>query len=409
MTRNLNRRLITVLAIVFVNMVGAAMILPILPLYALGTFHLPESQITLIVSSFFVAQLFAGPVLGRLSDRYGRLPVLVVSQAGTVLSFLMIGLANSAWLLFAARVIDGITGGNIIVAQAYMTDVTPREKRTQTLGYIFAIFGLGFVVGPALGGELSARFGPRVPFFIAAGLAALTLVLTVLFLDESLSSDQRRSNRSFRSSSLSFRQLIQNKALVRILLIVLFGQFSLGVVQSTFALWGNAVLYAGYRESEVLRNIGLLLATIGLTQFLTQSLLLPRLLRRIAEPVLVLGGNLVRVTATFLFAIARVPLVAFTGAILMPLGLGVMNPSLQSMATEAVEDELRGGVLGVYQSVVSLAIIIGTGIGGTLFMVTPATPYWTAAVVGLLAIPPAVALLRERPAPGLHSEHAGTD
>ncbi len=406
MTSNFNRRLITILAIVFVNMVGAAMILPVLPLYALGTFHLPESQITLIVSSFFVAQLFAGPVLGRLSDRYGRLPVLIVSQAGTVLSFIMIGLANSAWLLLVARVIDGITGGNIIVAQAYMTDVTPREKRTQTLGYIFAIFGLGFVVGPALGGVLSARFGPRIPFIIAAGLAGLTMLLTVLFLDESLSPEKRQTNRAYRSAGLSIRHLLRNKTLIRIFLIVFFAQFGLGVVQSTFALWGNAVVYAGYPESEVLRNIGLLLATVGLTQFLTQWALLPRLLRRITEPVLVLGGNLVRVSASLVFAIARAPLVAFVGSVLFPLGLGVMNPTLQSMATEAVEDELRGGVLGVYQSVVSLAIIAGTGLGGTLFMVAPAVPYWTAALVGLLALPPAVALIREPPALGLHTAHA---
>ena len=144
---NFNRRLFTILAIVFVNMVGAAMILPILPLYALGTFNLPESLITLIISSFFVAQLIAGPILGRLSDRFGRLPVLVISQFGTVASFLMIGWATSAWLLLTARVIDGITGGNIIVAQAYLTDITPREKRTQSLGYIFAVFGLGFIIG----------------------------------------------------------------------------------------------------------------------------------------------------------------------------------------------------------------------------------------------------------------------
>lgn len=406
MTAPFDRRLFTILAVVFVNMVGAAMILPILPLYALETFRLPESQITLIVSSFFVAQLFAGPVLGRLSDQYGRLPVLIVSQAGTVLSFIMIGLANSAWLLLVARIIDGITGGNIIVAQAYMTDVTPREKRTQTLGYIFAIFGLGFVIGPALGGELSARFGPRIPFFIAAGLAALTLAMTVLFLDESLTPEKKQANRAFRKTGLSIRQLLQNKTLVRIFLIVFFGQFGLGVVQSTFALWGNAVLYADYPEAEVLRNIGLLLATVGLTQFVTQSVLLPRLLRKITEPVLVLSGNVVRVTASILFAIARTPPVAFLGSVLFPLGLGVMNPSLQSMATEAVDDELRGGVLGVYQSVVSLAIIVGTGIGGTLFMIAPAVPYWSAAAVGLLALAPAFSLFREPPAPGLHSAHA---
>jgi len=161
--RNLDRRLTTILMIVFVQMVGASLILPILPLYAQDEFGLSPQAITLLAASFFAAQFLAGPYLGRLSDRVGRVPVLLVSQIGTVVAFISLGLAPAAWVLYAARILDGITGGNIIVAQAYVTDVTPPEKRSEALGMILAAFGISFFVGPALGGLALRLFGPRIP------------------------------------------------------------------------------------------------------------------------------------------------------------------------------------------------------------------------------------------------------
>ncbi|MEZ4621985.1 MAG: MFS transporter [Caldilineaceae bacterium] len=129
--QTIDRRLITILLVVFVGIVGAALILPILPLYAQRQYHMSPVTITLLNSSFFAAQFLAGPYLGRLSDRIGRLPVLIVSQIGTALSFVMLAFAPSVAWLFAARILDGITGGNIIVARAYVTDITPREQRTR--------------------------------------------------------------------------------------------------------------------------------------------------------------------------------------------------------------------------------------------------------------------------------------
>ena len=144
----IDRRLLTILLVVFVQMLGASLIFPVLPLYAQRRFNMSAEMITLLTSAFFAAQFLSGPYVGRLSDHYGRIPVLIVSQIGTVISFVMLAFAPSfAWLFFA-RILDGITGGNIIVAQAYITDITPREKRTESLGYIFAAFGLGFIFGP---------------------------------------------------------------------------------------------------------------------------------------------------------------------------------------------------------------------------------------------------------------------
>ena len=136
-----DRRLLTILLVVFVQMLGASLILPVLPLYAQREFRMSAEMIALLTSAFFAAQFLAGPYIGRLSDHYGRIPVLIVSQIGTVISFVLLAFApNFGWLFFA-RILDGITGGNIIVAQAYITDITPREKRVESLGYIYAVFG----------------------------------------------------------------------------------------------------------------------------------------------------------------------------------------------------------------------------------------------------------------------------
>jgi len=392
--KSLDRRMITILLIVFVQMVGAAMIMPILPLYAQRRFAMEPQVITLLITAFFVAQALAGPYLGRLSDKVGRVPVLIVSQIGTAVSFFMIAFAPSVAVLFAARILDGITGGNIIVAQAYITDITPKEKRTQSLGLILAVFGLGFIVGPALGGILSALFGPTVPF-IGAGVAAiLTVLLTWRTLDETLTPEQRLKNRQAGDSSLSPGHIIKNSSLLLILGIVFVGQFGMGLLQATFALFGEAVLFRGYKPQMVDLGIGVLLSVVGLSQFLTQLVLLPRAVSRFSDALIVIIGLTSRTIGFFVFALAAMPLMGGVAAVFFAMGMGLMMPPLQSLATHTVSDELRGGVLGVYQSTMSLAVIVSTAVAGTLFALDVTFPYWLASGLGLVALIPAVLLYR---------------
>jgi len=393
--KNIDRRLFTILMIVFVHIIGASMVLPILPLYAQREFEMSPQTITLLVSSFFAGQFLAGPYLGRLSDKYGRLPVLIVSQIGTTIGFAMLGLAQNVETLFVARVLDGITGGNIIVAQAYVTDITPREQRTQSLGYIFAAFGLGFIFGPALGGGLSAIFGIRLPFLLAAIAATATVLLTWFTLDETVSPEQRQANRNYKKSSLNPRAVGGNFLLLLTLGIAFIGQFAMGLFMSTFALFGEEVLFIAYSEQTTNLGIGLLLTVVGLSQFFTQTFLLRRLLRRYSEAKLVILGNLLRALSLFLFAVIISPWLAILPMILFPIGMGVMMPSLQSLTTNTVADELRGGVLGLYQSVINLSLVFGTALGGVLFSISPTTPFWIGGLLGIITLVPTIILLRQ--------------
>src|SRR5512140_2722964 len=185
-----NRLLFSIILIVFIDLLGFSLILPLLPYYA-ETFKANAFVTGLLVASYAVAQLIGAPILGRLSDRYGRRPILIASIFGTFLGFLLLGFANALWVLFASRIIDGLTGGNLSVAQAYISDVTDAQNRAKGLGLIGAAFGLGFIIGPVTGGLLS-QFGYNAPAFVAAGLALINFILIYAWLPESLTVEKRQ-------------------------------------------------------------------------------------------------------------------------------------------------------------------------------------------------------------------------
>src|SRR3990167_2535264 len=180
-----NKPLLTIFLIVFVDLLGFGIILPLLP-YIAEKFKADPAQIGFLSATYSFFQLIATPILGRLSDRYGRKKLLIISQIGSTFGYLLLGLAHNLPLLFISRMVDGITGGNISIAQAYIADVTTKENRAKGMGMIGAAFGLGFIFGPAIGGFLG-HHSVAAPFFFAAGLAAVNSVLVWLFLPESLS------------------------------------------------------------------------------------------------------------------------------------------------------------------------------------------------------------------------------
>src|SRR5687768_4426664 len=181
--------LLVIFITLFIDLLGFGIVIPVLPFYAEGTqFNATPRMVGLLFASYSVMQVISAPVLGRLSDKHGRRPVLLLSILGTGIGFLILGLANTLLLLFVGRIIDGISGGNISTAQAYVADVTTRENRAQGMGLIGAAFGLGFIFGPAIGGILS-RWGISVPFYFAAALAFANAILLYFTLPETVTRD----------------------------------------------------------------------------------------------------------------------------------------------------------------------------------------------------------------------------
>lgn len=389
----MDRRLIIILLIVFVQLVGASMVLPILPIYAQDRFGMSNQTVTLLNAVFFGAQFIAGPFIGRLSDRYGRVPVLIVSQIGTVISFIMLGTAQNVATLFFARTLDGITGGNIIVAQAYVTDIFPKEKRTEALGYIFASFGVGFIIGPALGGIMATTFSYEAPYFFAAIAAAIVVGMTWVFLDETLTPEQRKVNRDKGSADISFGKVVTNTPLVAILLVTFGSQFAFSMLQSTFALFGKAVLFVDQPDMAEL-GVGLLLATIGVGQIFTQGFLVKRLVDRFGDSALIVIGGITRAVSMVIVALLAFIFPTIIALFLFAVGTGLQMPALQSLITTTVSDDERGAVLGLYQSSISLSIIVGSAIAGTFFDIAPSVPYLLGAGVFLLMVIPSVFLVR---------------
>src|SRR5213596_4024471 len=200
--------LLVIFITVFIDLVGFGIVIPVLPFYAEGTkFGATPREVGLLFASYSVMQLIFAPVLGRLSDKYGRRPVLLISIIGTGIGFLILGFATTLWMLFLGRILDGISGGNISTAQAYIADVTTKENRAKGMGLLGAAFGLGFIFGPAVGGVLS-RWGIHVPFFFAAGLCFANSILLYFTLPETVTKDHPA--RQSAAGGRGLRQLFQS-------------------------------------------------------------------------------------------------------------------------------------------------------------------------------------------------------
>ena len=387
-----DKRMLTILLIVLVQMVGTSMVNPILPLYAQSEFSMDPETITLLLTAFFAAQFVAGPFIGRLSDRRGRLPILLISQVGTVIAFVMIGFAQSVPILFFARILDGITGGNIVVAQAYVTDIMPMKQRTQALGYVMAAFGIGFIIGPAIGGLLASLLGPQVPFLFAAAAAFATVLLTWFTLEETLSAEDKARNRDSVRARMNPAEMFRNVPLLSVMAISFISRFGFGLLIGTFALFAEKVIFAGYDFAAVALGVGLLLMVVGVGQFFTQVFILPRALKRYDDPPIVLLGGVSRATGMYLLAVATEPFLASLSMLAFAVGSGLLLPALQSLVTKTVAQEMRGAILGLHQSVMSLGVIISTAISGSLFALDPTIPNWIGAILVTLAMLPGIFL-----------------
>lgn len=354
-----NKRLFAIFLVVFIDLLGFGLILPLLPYYA-ETFGASDFQIGLLVAVYAAAQFIATPLLGRLSDRVGRRPVLVISIIGNLLGFLLLATARSLEMLFLARILAGFTGGNISVAQAYISDVTDARGRARGLGLIGAAFGLGFIIGPALGGLLS-RWGFAVPALGAAGLSLLNVLMVIFWLPESLSASARRDAQNRPPLSVAALLAALRKPLVGPLLHT---RFFFAMAFSTFQTIFS--LYALRRFNLGAQQTGYLLAYVGFLSVLIQGVVVGKLAMRFEERTLIFLSTLLMGFSLLGWAFA--PSVPVLLLVLAPTALsaGVLNTVINSALSKSVTAIEVGGTLGLSSALESLTRIVAPTVGSLL-------------------------------------------
>lgn len=377
-----SRRALTVIfLIVFLDLLGAGILLPISP-FVVRQYRNDAFSVGLLALSFSAAQFFASPILGALGDRYGRRPVLLFSVIGTGIGYFMFGWATTLWLLFFSRFIDGVTGGNISTAQAYIADVTPPEDRAKNFGLIGAAFGLGFIIGPALGGVLS-KISLTAPAFAAGILSFLTAAALFFFLPESLPAEHRRRDPIRWRDLNPLRQIadsIQRPGLGQLFLTWFLMNFSMSGLQTNFAVFSFDRFGMGPTANATV------FAVIGLMGAFTQGFLIRRISGKVDEFHLVLTGTLL--SAIGFFGIGWTPLAwgLYPACIAISLGIGLASPSTTGLLSKRVSSGEQGSILGVSQSLASFTRAVGPVWAGAIYdRAGASSPYWTGAIWLLIA------------------------
>lgn len=402
--------LVIIFITIFIDLVGFGIVIPVLPLYA-ERYGASETTVGILLAIYSAMQFVFAPILGRLSDRVGRRPVLLVSLLGTSAGFLLMGFAprmpfgfavlgmapTLVWL-FVARIVDGVSGGNISTAQAYIADVTPPEERSKGMGLIGAAFGLGFIFGPAIGGLMS-HISAEAPFFFASAMAAANATALYFLLPESLSQEHRHEARR-RATVAEVLEHGGGWHLKAIIAAYFFATISFAMLTATYALFAN------HRFNFDAVHSGYMFTYVGVLGAIIQGGLLGRLVKMFGEKTLAVTGTGIFAVAMFVLPASSTVAMLILASTGVAVGNSLMTPSLNGLASKSIGPAWQGRMLGVMASVASLARIIGPVLGGTLLGLDPdrtqrygRSPYWTSGLIMLIAFGIAITLhTRERTA-----------
>lgn len=373
-------RIATVFLIVLTNTIGATVILPMMPLYVEKQFGASPLQATFVIAAFYAAQIWAAPWLGKLSDRFGRRPILIVSQIGTMLAYMMfffaaqldvglerlgltLGLGGGLMIIYLARILDGLTGGNVSVAEACASDISDERSRTQALGLIGGAVGVGHILGPALAAMLSG-FGLLAPIVGAAVMSGITLLLTILLLSETV--DFKKENSDGAGMAISIHQLMSRRPVVMILATAFAIGLYVASVMSTFSLYAERSIFPDQSPEVVARNAGIAIVVMGLGVAVSQMVLVGPLVKRLGEQVVAMLGSALLIVSAVGFSAAASVTGLVVSILAYSLGFSIVWPSLQAMITRFGDREAAGKLLGLFQSAFSLALIVGPILAGLI-------------------------------------------
>ena len=368
-------------SVVFINLVGFGLVVPLLPFFA-DTFGAKAWQITLMFSAYSLGQFFAEPFWGRLSDRIGRKPVLLITLIANAVGYLALAFAPDVWTAIAIRLFTGLGAGNISTVQGYVADVTPPEQRAGRMGLIGAAFGLGFIVGPGLGGLLTqpqlGHIGFQLPIFVASGLAALAAIGVIVFLKESRAKADPATPRPAFLAGLRDAQV--NPVVSRVLLVTLIYMAGFSAMESVFGLWAQDRYAWGARE------VGLSFMIVGIVSALNQGIFTGKLARRFGEVRVLATGMLMFGVSLVLQVIAPpdwfpamtldlglfqlplpngwiIPVIMILGA----AGMSLAMPNISAIISKATPPDRQGAMLGLNMASGSIARIFGPMVAGALF------------------------------------------
>lgn len=363
--------LLPIFLIVVVDVLGLTIILPLLPFYAekLGA---SATLVGLLIATYAACQLVAGPLLGRISDHTGRRPVLLVSQMGTLSGFLLLAFAQSLWLVFVARAIDGLTAGNLSLAQAYIADVTRPEERAKSFGLIGIAFGLGFLVGPGVSGYLS-QFGYQWPIFAAAGLSATSILCTFFLLPKQPPSPEGEQEGPAMPGGTrltlldwgTYAQYFRRPELAGLLWQFFAFALSFAMFFGGFALYAERRYWFGPHRFGP-KEVGYFFAYAGFLGIILQGGLLGRLVKRFGERKLVKSGFLAATASYLALAFTWTTPQLLLAGLVSSYGNGVLRPGLTSLITQRTGRREQGVVLGLNQSLNSVAQIVSPSLAGFL-------------------------------------------
>lgn len=401
-----------VFLVVLIDMIGFGIIMPVLPqlIVEITGDNMSNAAIHAgwLAFAYAIMQFFFGPIIGNLSDRFGRRPVLLGALGGYAVAYALMGFAPSLFWLFVARIVAGIMGASFSTAYAYVADVSPPDQRSQNFGLIGAAFGLGFIIGPALGGILG-EYGIRLPFFAAAILASINLLFGFFMLKESLSKEKRRPFEFKRANAFVALQGLSGQNMVVLwyaaaLLIWMIGHIVYPIVFAFYAIeaFGWSML-----------TVGLALALVGVGAALVQGVLIRYLIPKIGERKSVIIGALGMAISTTFYVIAG-PEQGWLIFVALPIGAlqGLFQPSINGLMSRAVSDETQGELQGAVASLQSIGSIVGPPMFTAVFAfftVASAPIYLPGAPFGLAGIIALVALAVFLKGYGLHCHSSGVE